>query len=71
MGTHLQAPDWVQGDISDKFKMPKEKVIVNMTFLGGGFETKSIIWIIRRKWRWRSPNRSADLYRWYGQGKMI
>lgn len=39
----IQAPDWVQGDISDKFKMPKEKVEVNMTFLGGGFGRKAFL----------------------------
>jgi isoquinoline 1-oxidoreductase beta subunit len=39
----IQAPDWVQGDISDKFKMPKEKVILNMTFLGGGFGRKAFL----------------------------
>ncbi|MFI5162965.1 MAG: molybdopterin cofactor-binding domain-containing protein [Sphingobacteriales bacterium] len=39
----IQAPDWVQGDISGKFKMPKEKVIVNMTFLGGGFGRKAFL----------------------------
>ena len=39
----IQAPDWVQGDISDKFKLPKEKVIVNMTFLGGGFGRKAFL----------------------------
>jgi isoquinoline 1-oxidoreductase beta subunit len=39
----IQAPDWVQGDISDKFKMPKEKVFVNMTFLGGGFGRKAFL----------------------------
>ena len=39
----IQAPDWVQGDISDKFKMPKEKVVVNMTFLGGGFGRKAFL----------------------------
>jgi isoquinoline 1-oxidoreductase beta subunit len=39
----IQAPDWVQGDISTKFKMPKEKVIVNMTFLGGGFGRKAFL----------------------------
>lgn len=39
----IQAPDWVQGDISNKFKMPKEKVIVNMTFLGGGFGRKAFL----------------------------
>ncbi|MDN3547815.1 xanthine dehydrogenase family protein molybdopterin-binding subunit [Mucilaginibacter aquaedulcis] len=39
----IQAPDWVQGDISDKFKIPKENVIVNMTFLGGGFGRKAFL----------------------------
>lgn len=39
----IQAPDWVQGDIAGKFKMPKEKVIVNMTFLGGGFGRKAFL----------------------------
>jgi isoquinoline 1-oxidoreductase beta subunit len=39
----IQAPDWVQGDITTKFKMPKEKVIVNMTFLGGGFGRKAFL----------------------------
>jgi isoquinoline 1-oxidoreductase beta subunit len=39
----IQAPDWVQGGISDQFKMPKEKVIVNMTFLGGGFGRKAFL----------------------------
>lgn len=39
----IQAPDWVQGDITSKFKMPKEKVIVNMTFLGGGFGRKAFL----------------------------
>lgn len=37
----IQAPDWVQNDLSDKLGMPKEKVIVNMTFLGGGFGRKA------------------------------
>ena len=39
----IQAPDWVQGAISDQFKMPKEKVVVNMTFLGGGFGRKAFL----------------------------
>ncbi|GAO44417.1 xanthine dehydrogenase family protein molybdopterin-binding subunit [Flavihumibacter petaseus] len=39
----IQGPDWVQGDLADKFKMPKEKVIVNMTFLGGGFGRKAFL----------------------------
>ncbi|MES2648172.1 MAG: molybdopterin cofactor-binding domain-containing protein [Bacteroidota bacterium] len=37
----IQAPDWVQGDLSEKMKLPIEKVIVNMTFLGGGFGRKA------------------------------
>ena len=39
----IQAPDWVLGDITGKFKMPKGKVIVNMTFLGGGFGRKAFL----------------------------
>jgi isoquinoline 1-oxidoreductase beta subunit len=39
----IQAPDWVQSYISDQLKMPKEKVIVNMTFLGGGFGRKAFL----------------------------
>ncbi len=37
----IQAPDWVRNFLSDKFKLPKEKVTVNMTFLGGGFGRKA------------------------------
>lgn len=39
----IQAPDWVQGGISTEFKIPKEKIIVNMTFLGGGFGRKAFL----------------------------
>jgi isoquinoline 1-oxidoreductase subunit beta len=39
----IQAPDWVQGDISSKFNIPKENVVVNMTFLGGGFGRKAYL----------------------------
>ena len=39
----IQGPDWVQGDISKKFNVPVEKVIVNMTFLGGGFGRKAFL----------------------------
>ena len=39
----IQAPDWVQSYISDQLKMPKDKVIVNMTFLGGGFGRKAFL----------------------------
>jgi isoquinoline 1-oxidoreductase beta subunit len=37
----IQGPDWIQGDISDRLKIPVENVIVNMTFLGGGFGRKA------------------------------
>jgi len=39
----IQAPDWVQEYLSDKLKLPKESVIVNMTFLGGGFGRKAFL----------------------------
>ena len=39
----IQAPDWVQGFISKEFNVPVEKVIVNMTFLGGGFGRKAFL----------------------------
>jgi len=39
----IQAPDWVQGNLSQEFKLPMEKVIVNMTFLGGGFGRKAFL----------------------------
>lgn len=37
----LQAPDWIQDHISKELKIPRENVIVNMTFLGGGFGRKA------------------------------
>ena len=37
----IQAPDWIQGDISKALKLPIEKVTVNLTFLGGGFGRKA------------------------------
>jgi isoquinoline 1-oxidoreductase beta subunit len=37
----IQAPDWIQGDLSQVLKMPAEKITVNMTFLGGGFGRKA------------------------------
>jgi isoquinoline 1-oxidoreductase beta subunit len=37
----IQAPDWIQGDLSQLLKMPPEKITVNMTFLGGGFGRKA------------------------------
>jgi len=39
----IQAPDWVQSGISTELKIPKEKIIVNMTFLGGGFGRKAFL----------------------------
>lgn len=39
----IQAPDWVQDYLSEQLKMPREKVIVNMTFLGGGFGRKAFL----------------------------
>jgi isoquinoline 1-oxidoreductase beta subunit len=37
----IQGPDWIQEDISALLELPKEKVTVNMTFLGGGFGRKA------------------------------
>lgn len=37
----IQAPGWVQDNLMDVLKLPREKVIVNMTFLGGGFGRKA------------------------------
>ncbi|MBC6489840.1 molybdopterin cofactor-binding domain-containing protein [Flavihumibacter stibioxidans] len=37
----IQGPDWIQQDLATKYKLPMEKVIVNMTFLGGGFGRKA------------------------------
>ncbi|MGZ5247006.1 MAG: molybdopterin cofactor-binding domain-containing protein [Flavitalea sp.] len=37
----IQAPDWVRNDLSEKFKLSTENVLVNMTFLGGGFGRKA------------------------------
>lgn len=39
----IQAPDWVQEFTSKEFNLPMEKVIVNMTFLGGGFGRKAFL----------------------------
>jgi len=39
----IQAPDWVQEFISTEFNIPIDKVIVNMTFLGGGFGRKAFL----------------------------
>ena len=38
----VQAPDWVQDNISKELKISRDKVIVNMTFLGGGFGRKAL-----------------------------
>ncbi len=37
----IQAPGWVQDDLSKVLGMPSEKIVVNMTFLGGGFGRKA------------------------------
>lgn len=37
----IQAPGWTQDAISKQLGLPMEKVIVNMTFLGGGFGRKA------------------------------
>jgi isoquinoline 1-oxidoreductase beta subunit len=37
----IQGPDWIQDDLSKELNIPKENVIVNMTFLGGGFGRKA------------------------------
>jgi isoquinoline 1-oxidoreductase beta subunit len=39
----IQAPEWVQDFISKEMSIPREKVIVNMTFLGGGFGRKAFM----------------------------
>lgn len=37
----IQAPDWVQGNLSQYLSLPMDKVTVHMTFLGGGFGRKA------------------------------
>lgn len=37
----IQGPDWIQRDLSQKLGLKPENVIVNMTFLGGGFGRKA------------------------------
>ena len=39
----IQAPDWVQSFLSKEMNLPMENVIVNMTFLGGGFGRKAFL----------------------------
>ncbi len=39
----IQAPDWIQSDLSQRLKMPAENIKVNMTFLGGGFGRKAFM----------------------------
>ncbi|MFD0999802.1 molybdopterin cofactor-binding domain-containing protein [Ohtaekwangia kribbensis] len=39
----IQGPDWVQDFLSNLLSLPKEKIIVNMTFLGGGFGRKAFM----------------------------
>ncbi|MCE7054276.1 molybdopterin-dependent oxidoreductase [Algoriphagus sp. AGSA1] len=39
----LQAPEWIQDYMMAQFNLPQEKVIVNLTFLGGGFGRKALM----------------------------
>ena len=39
----IQAPEWVQDYISKEMGLPVDKIIVNMTFLGGGFGRKAFM----------------------------
>lgn len=39
----IQAPDWVQDCLSEETGIAKEKITVNMTFLGGGFGRKAFM----------------------------
>ena len=39
----IQAPEWVQDYISREMGLPVDKIIVNMTFLGGGFGRKAFM----------------------------
>lgn len=39
----IQAPDWIQDTISEELGLKRENVIVNMTFLGGGFGRKAFM----------------------------
>ena len=38
----VQAPNWIQDYVSKKMGLTRENVIVNMTFLGGGFGRKAM-----------------------------
>lgn len=38
----VQAPDWLQDKLSAEYGIDREKIIVNMTFLGGGFGRKAM-----------------------------
>lgn len=39
----IQAPDWVQDFISKEMDLKRDNVVVNMTFLGGGFGRKAFM----------------------------
>jgi isoquinoline 1-oxidoreductase beta subunit len=39
----IQAPEWVQDYISKEMGLPRDNVIVNLTFLGGGFGRKAFM----------------------------
>ncbi|MGN6180613.1 MAG: molybdopterin cofactor-binding domain-containing protein, partial [Mucilaginibacter sp.] len=38
-----QSPDWVQSDLAKHLNLKPEQVVVNMTFLGGGFGRKAFL----------------------------
>ncbi len=37
----IQAPEWMQDYISKEMNLPIEKVMINLTFLVGGFDRKA------------------------------
>lgn len=37
----IQEANWIQADLSERFKIPAKNITVNMTFLGGGFGRKA------------------------------
>lgn len=37
----IQEANWIQADLSERMGVPRDKVVVNMTFLGGGFGRKA------------------------------
>lgn len=39
----IQAPEWVQESLAKEMNIPRDKIIVNLTFLGGGFGRKAFM----------------------------